>query len=111
MQGLEDPQLIFQAVPEGLSGRRFPPPSTGMRVHYLPRRARFNVTSSFASGTSASGDSGNSGSGRMLPLRLSHLLNYPSHTNVVRHRGSSSRSSLASHSWVLTPCSAAFSRS
>ena len=75
LQGLEDPQLIFQAVPEALSGRRFAPPSTGMRVHFLPRRARFAVTSSFASGTSGSGDSGHSGSGRMLPLKLRHLLN------------------------------------
>ena len=55
MQGLEDPQLIFQVVPEGLSGRKFAPPSAGMRVQYLPRRGRFNVASSFVSGTSALG--------------------------------------------------------
>ena len=83
LQGLEDPQLIFQAVPEALSGRRFAPPSTGMRVHFLPRRARFAVTSSFVSGTSGSGDSGNSGSGRMLPLKLRHLLNMHSHSITV----------------------------
>ena len=83
MQGLEDPQLIFQAVPGGLSGRRFAPPSTGMRVHFLPRRARFNVTSSFASVTSGSGDSGGSSSGRILPLKLRHLLNLPSQTGMV----------------------------
>lgn len=83
LQGLEDPQLIFQAVPEALAGRRFAPPSTGMRVHYLPRRARFAVTSSFASGTSGSGDSGNSGSGRMLPLKLRHLLNMHGHSVTV----------------------------
>ena len=74
MQGLEDPQLIFQVIPEGLSGRKFAPPSAGMRVQYLPRRGRFNVASSFVSGTSASGDSGNSSSGHMLPLKLRHLL-------------------------------------
>ena len=83
MQGLEDPQLIFQAVPAGLAGRRFAAPSTGMRVHFLPRRARFNVTSSFASATSGSGDSGGSGSGRMMPLKLRHLLNLPSQTGMV----------------------------
>ena len=83
MQGLEDPQLIFQVVPEGLSGRKFAPPSAGMRVQYLPRRGRFNVASSFVSGTSASGDSGNSSSGHMLPLKLRHLLNLPSQTALV----------------------------
>ncbi len=83
MQGLEDPQLIFQAVPEGLSGRRFAPPTTGMRVHFLPRRARFAMTSSFASGTSGSGDSGNSGSERMLPLKLRHLLNLHGRSAMV----------------------------
>ena len=83
VQGLEDPQLIFQVVPEGLSGRKFAPPSAGMRVHYLPRRGRFNVASSFVSGTSASGDSGNSSSGHMLPLKLRHLLNLPSQTALV----------------------------
>lgn len=83
MQGLEDPQLIFQVVPEGLSERKFAPPTEGMRVQYLPRRGRFNVASSFISGTSASGDSGNSGSGHMLPLKLRHLLNLPSQTALV----------------------------
>ena len=86
MQGLEDPQLIFQVIPDGLSGRKFAPPSAGMRVHYLPRRGRFNVASSFVSGTSASGDSGNSSSGHMLPLKLRHLLNLPSQTALVRSR-------------------------
>ena len=85
VQGLEDPQLIFQVVPEGLSGRKFASPSAGMRVHYLPRRGRFNVASSFVSGTSASGDSGNSSSGHMLPLKLRHLLNLPSQTALVSH--------------------------
>ena len=54
-----------------------------MRVHFLPRRARFNVASSFASATSGSGDSGGSGSGRMMPLKLRHLLNLPSQTGMV----------------------------
>ena len=83
MQGLEDPQLIFQAVPAGLAGRRFAAPSAGMRVHYVPRRARFNVAGSFASVTSGSGDSGGSSSGRMLPLKLRQLLNLPSQTGMV----------------------------
>lgn len=75
MQGLDDPKLIFQAVPAGLAGRRFAPPSAAMRVSYLPRnRMRFSVTSSFVSGTSGSGDSGHSSS-LLFPTKLSHLLN------------------------------------
>lgn len=45
LQGLEDPKLILQAVPPGLGGRRFPPPSAEMRVSFIPRRSRFSVTS------------------------------------------------------------------
>ena len=106
VQGLEDPQLIFQAVPAELSGRRFASPSTGMRVHFLPRRARFNVASSFASATSGSGDSGGSGNGRMMPLKLRHLLNLPSQTGMVSlmsspHCPTQAHGGVLPHIWAL----------
>jgi hypothetical protein len=45
VQGLDDPKLVLQAVPPALANRRFPAPSSAVRIAVAPRRSRFSITS------------------------------------------------------------------
>ena len=52
LQGLDDPKLIFQAVPSSLAGRKFELPASAIRVTNIPKRIRASsgFGSSFMSG-------------------------------------------------------------